>query len=67
MFNELFDYLLSVLKNNDYTNDIYKVYLNGMTDEYLSTTTDARKVIDYISGMTDEFFTDEFNKIKKAS
>ena len=67
MFNELFDYLLSVLKNNDNTNDIYKVYLNGMTDEYLSTTTDARKVIDYISGMTDEFFTDEFNKIKKAS
>ncbi len=67
MFNELFDYLLSVLKNNDYTNDIYKVYLNGMTDEYSSTTTDARKVIDYISGMTDEFFTDEFNKIKKAS
>lgn len=65
MFNVLFDYLYQVLQNKDTENNIYKVYLNGMSEEYLNNTSDARKVIDYISGMTDEFFTEEYNKIKR--
>lgn len=66
MFNELFDYLYLELVNKHTDNNIFKVYLKDMTDEYLNNTSDARKVIDYISGMTDEYFTQEYNKIKKA-
>ncbi len=65
MFNVLFDNLIMVLKNHDKTNNIYKVYLKDMDETYLKTTSDARKVIDYIAGMTDDYFTDEYNKIKK--
>ena len=45
---------------------IYTLYLDSLTDEYNNNTTNARKVIDYISGMTDEFFLNEYKKIKEA-
>lgn len=66
MFNKLFDYLYKVLegKKSDKNNNIFKIYLDYMSDEYKENTTSARIVIDYISGMTDEFFTSEFSKIK---
>ncbi|MCH5167260.1 MAG: HD domain-containing protein [Erysipelotrichales bacterium] len=66
MFNKLFDYLYKVLENKklDKNNNIYKIYLDHMTDEYKNNTSNARIVIDYISGMTDEFFISEFSKIK---
>ncbi len=66
MFNKLFDYLFKVLENkiNDPDNNIYKIYLDNMNDEYKKNTSNARIVIDYISGMTDEYFISEFSKIK---
>ena len=66
MFNKLFDYLYKVLENKklDKNNNIYKIYLNHMPDEYKNNTSNARIVIDYVSGMTDEFFISEFSKIK---
>lgn len=67
MFNELFDYLYKQLEINNQENNIYKVYLKDMDDNYIKNTSNARKVIDYISGMTDEYFIEEFNQIKKAS
>lgn len=66
MFNELFDYLYKVLENkiNDPENNIFKIYLDDMNDEYKKNTSNARIVIDYISGMTDEYFISEYSKIK---
>lgn len=66
MFNKLFDYLYKVLEdqNIDRDNNILKVYLNNMNDDYKKNTSNARIVIDYISGMTDEYFISEFSKIK---
>lgn len=63
MFNQLFDSLIKALENNETDNLIYTVFLEGMTEEYINNTTNARKVIDYISGMTDDFFLEEFEKL----
>ena len=65
MFNDLFDGLIEVLENHDIDNNIYKTYLQSMSEEYVNNTTNARIVIDYISGMTDDFFVSEYNKIAK--
>ncbi len=63
MFNELFENLLKdVCENND--SNINNVYLNKMSEEYLSKTSPARKVIDYIAGMTDDYFVKEYNLYK---
>ena len=37
------------LENKDYENDIYKIYLNQMNEDYLNNTSDAQKIIDKIS------------------
>lgn len=63
MFNQLFDDLMRVLENEEKDNLIYTLYLDGMTEEYINNTSNARKIIDYISGMTDDFFLEEFNKL----
>ena len=34
-----------------------------LSDEYLNKTTNARKVIDYMSGMTDDYFINRYNEI----
>jgi dGTPase len=65
MFNELFDYYLNILDKNLEKNDIFKQFLDDMSDEYKNNNTNARIVIDYISGMTDDFFIDEYNSIQK--
>ena len=67
MFNKLFEYLYNSLKNNETDRRIYTIYLNLMEKEYIETTNNARKVIDYISGMTDEYFIEEFNLYEKTS
>ena len=63
MFETVFENNLEYLKNKNTESNIYKVYLNNMTEEYISNTTPARIVIDYIAGMTDDYFTKEYNKI----
>ena len=52
------------LELNDYDNDIYKVFLHSMSDEYKKNTTDSQKIIDYISGMTDNFLQRQYEKYK---
>ena len=54
----------SALELNDYDNDIYKVFLHSMSDEYKKNTTDSQKIIDYISGMTDNFLQRQYEKYK---
>ena len=34
-----------------------------MDEKYLNSTSDERKVIDYIAGMTDDFMAKEYNSI----
>ena len=62
VFNEVFEYYLKNI--NDKDNDINKIFLDNMCDEYNKNTNDVRKVIDYIAGMTDDFIIKEYNKIK---
>ena len=62
IFNEVFEYYLDNIDNKD--NNINKIFLNYMCDDYINNTSDVRKVIDYISGMTDDFIIKEHNKIK---
>ncbi len=62
MFEVLFKKLLDIVTKGDENQNIYKMYLNKMTNEYLKNTTNARKVIDYIAGMTDEYFLNEYKK-----
>lgn len=52
------------LDQEDKTNDIYIVYLNNMSEEYLKTNSDSQKIIDYISGMTDNYLQRQYEKYK---
>jgi len=55
MFRSLFNrYLLDIKKNNK-ESTIHKTFLYNMSDKYLSETTPARKVIDFLAGMTDDY------------
>lgn len=62
VFNEVFLYYLNNI--DDKNNNINKVFLDEMNDNYLKNTSSVRKVIDYIAGMTDDFIIKEHNKIK---
>ena len=63
MFETLFNYYLKALENRDLSSSIYEIFLKDMSDIYINSTTNCRKVIDYISGMTDEYFINEYTKI----
>ncbi len=63
MFYAVFETNLKYLKENNIEENIYKVYLNNMIEEYKKNTSNERIVIDYIAGMTDDYFTKEYVKI----
>ena len=65
-FNKVFDTYLNDVKANNKDSRIYKIFLDVMCEEYLSNTSDERKVLDYISGMTDDYFVSEYKKIVEA-
>lgn len=62
MFNKLFNVNMKYLRENDYSKNIYKVFLNYMNDDYKNNNSYERIIIDYIAGMTDEFFKSEYEK-----
>ena len=62
MFDNLFELYYGQIINKTKEEDIYKIFLNEMSEDYIKTTTPARKVIDYISGMTDKFFIEQYKK-----
>lgn len=62
MFDKLFDLYIKQIKDNKIEEDIYIVFLNNMSKEYIESTTDTRKVIDYIAGMTDGYFISQYKK-----
>lgn len=63
MYTTLFNKYKKALEENDTSNDIYKIFLNDMTDDYLNNTSNSRKVIDYLAGMTDDYFINRYNEI----
>jgi len=63
MFRQVFKHCLNDVKNNNKDGHIFTVFLNDMDETYLNTTSDERKVIDYIAGMTDDFMVKEYNSI----
>ena len=63
MFRQVFKHCLNDLKNSNKEGHIFTVFLNDMDETYLNSTTDERKVIDYIAGMTDDFMVKEYNSI----
>ncbi len=52
------------LDMKDENNDIYKVFLNNMSKDYIENTSDSQKIIDYISGMTDNYLENQYEKYK---
>ena len=61
IFTKLFDYYLKEFNNKDCS--INKVYLDGMTDDYINNTKKERIIIDYIAGMTDDYINEEYRKM----
>lgn len=59
-FRRVFKYNLEHL--NDLNSDINKIFINNCSEKYIESTSDERKVIDYIAGMTDSFFLSEYEK-----
>lgn len=64
MFRTMFNHYLKAIKDKNINNSIYSIFLENMSEDYLNSTSDARKVIDYIAGMTDDFLVREYEKIK---
>ena len=63
MFRQVFKHCLNDIKNNNRDGHIFTIFLNDMDEKYLNSTSDERKVIDYIAGMTDDFMVKEYNSI----
>lgn len=62
IFNKLFYLYLDEIESNKQVTDFTKEYLSKMSNEYLSNTSNKRKVLDYISGMTDSFLLNQYDK-----
>ena len=60
--NKLYNIYLDDIKSDNKESDIYKIFLDHQSSEYLESTNIKRQVIDYISGMTDDFLIREIKK-----
>ena len=62
MFELLFNKYLHHLETGAERSDIFREFLDGMSQEYKEGTCEAEVVRDFIAGMTDEYFLDQCNK-----
>lgn len=62
IIRDLFNLYCNQILNNKVDEDIYVMFLNEMSDDYINSTSDTRKVLDYIAGMTDNFLIKQYNK-----
>ncbi len=62
MFRTLFAKYKEDIESQNKSSEIYEIFLNTMTNEYLKTTTTARKIIDFLAGMTDDYMKKCFLK-----
>lgn len=65
MFKVIFNKCLYILENKLTNYNIYKCFLNKMSNDYRKNNSNERIIIDYIAGMTDNYFLNEFNILKK--
>lgn len=65
MIEYLFNIYLEQLNNNCHNSDIYRIFLDTMSDEYLKNNSKERIAIDFIAGMTDDFLVNEYKKYNK--
>ena len=64
-FYQIFNHFLEQIKNKNTKSIIYKDFLKDMSKSYLESTSDERKVIDFVAGMTDEYFLKQYKKLAK--
>ena len=64
MFYTLFGVYEKAIDTHDIQNDIFVIFLNGMSKYYLENTTKQQMIIDYLSGMTDNFIKRQYEKYK---
>ena len=57
--NHLFQKYLKDIESHNTQSIIYQIFLNDQAKEYLLSTSNKRKVLDFIAGMTDELFLRE--------
>ena len=62
MFELLFDQYLRDLAERNGISDVFREFLDGMTDAYRERTHHAVIVRDFIAGMTDDYFLNQCNK-----
>lgn len=65
MIKFVFYKYLEDLNNNTNNTDINKVFLKDMSDKYIQSTSNVRKVLDYISGMTDTYLMKQYLRLKE--
>lgn len=65
-FNTLYSKYLNDLEYTKKDSEIYTLFLDNMSDDYISNTSNKRIVIDFIAGMTDNFFIKCYENIEKA-
>ena len=61
--NKIYNKYLKDLDDNNKSSNIYKIFLNYESKEYIENNSNKRIVIDYISLMTDAYFQNEYNSI----
>lgn len=61
--NTLYYTYLDDIKCNNSGSIIYTIFLNSQSSAYLESTSDKRKVIDFIAGMTDDMFIREIKRV----
>lgn len=65
-FNTLYSKYLSDLEYTKKDSEIYTLFLDNMSSDYIGNTSNKRIVIDFIAGMTDNFFIKCYENIEKT-
>ena len=53
---KLYKKYVNDIENENFSSDIYEIFLSKQSDEYNYNTKTKRKVLDFIEGMTDDYF-----------
>lgn len=61
--NKLYHTYLNDINQHNLSSIIYTIFLDFQSSRYFNSTSDKRKVIDFIAGMTDDMF---FREVKKV-
>lgn len=59
----LFEFLLKEVERDQEKSFLWRHFLQGRSCRYLETTSNAQKVVDYLSGMTDHYFIRVLEKL----